>query len=57
MVLSCRYIGNHQFISADVSMTCLDDEHLFYIKVVILPALLIYGLLIPITLIIYLAKN
>jgi hypothetical protein len=52
--MSCRYIGDdHKFISADVSRECLSDEHIYYIKALILPGFLIYSLIFP-TIIIYL---
>ncbi len=38
-------------------MTCLDKEHIYYIFSFIIPALIFYGLLLPLSIIIYLVKN
>lgn len=48
LAMSCRYIGeHHKYISADVSRVCFDDEHVYYIKSLILPGFLLYILIFP----------
>jgi hypothetical protein len=58
LALSCRYIGaNHSYIAADVSMECFNDEHIFYIKALILPGFLLYFLVFPFSIVYLLTSN
>ncbi|KAL4493657.1 hypothetical protein ABPG72_004150 [Tetrahymena utriculariae] len=47
LVLSCRRVGSQKYIAADMSQICYSSLHLKYIKSVIVPGIVVYGLLIP----------
>ncbi|KAL4444822.1 hypothetical protein ABPG74_016030 [Tetrahymena malaccensis] len=47
LVLSCRQVGSQKYIAADMSQICYSSQHFKYIKSVIIPGIVVYGLLIP----------
>ncbi len=58
LTLSCRQIGSlKNFISANISHECLSDQHIFYIFTLIFPSILIFGIILPILIIILIKKN
>ncbi|EAR91473.2 transmembrane protein, putative (macronuclear) [Tetrahymena thermophila SB210] len=56
-LLSCRQIGDTQYILSNVSFVCYDKEHYFYALVMVIPMLLVWVLILPGILFMSLRKN
>ncbi|EAS02542.2 transmembrane protein, putative (macronuclear) [Tetrahymena thermophila SB210] len=56
-LLSCREIGDTEYILSNVSFICYNKEHIFYALILIVPMLLIWMIILPGILFILLRRN
>ncbi|EAR96614.2 transmembrane protein, putative (macronuclear) [Tetrahymena thermophila SB210] len=56
-LLSCRNIGDKSYILSNVSFECYTSQHIKYILAIVLPLLIIWLFILPITLFVLLKKN
>jgi hypothetical protein len=56
-ILACRNIASIQYINADIRLECYTEEHIIYVSVLIVPALILWGIMIPILLLRQLMVN
>ncbi|KAL4444823.1 hypothetical protein ABPG74_016031 [Tetrahymena malaccensis] len=57
LAISCQTVGQHKYMIADMTIVCFSDIHIQYIKYIIIPGLVVYGVLIPILMITLLCIN
>ncbi|KAL4493658.1 hypothetical protein ABPG72_004151 [Tetrahymena utriculariae] len=57
LAISCQTVGQHKYMIADMTIVCFSKIHVQYIKYIIIPGLIVYGVLIPILMITLLCIN
>ncbi|EAR85154.2 transmembrane protein, putative (macronuclear) [Tetrahymena thermophila SB210] len=57
LAISCQTVGQNKYMIADMTIICFSDIHIQYIKYIIIPGLIVYGVLIPILMITLLCVN
>ncbi|EWS75586.1 transmembrane protein, putative (macronuclear) [Tetrahymena thermophila SB210] len=56
-LMSCRTIGDTDYILSNVSFECYTEEHKYYTLILMFPLLLLWVLILPITLFVILVRN